>query len=280
MRAQLLGIGIASACLANPILAGPASVAPTTIHPGDPAVDGTIIKPYEVKWRVMGKAADGSVIQMGTWSDSTKVTVMDGREVLIRRQLWLHDKGAEGYVNVVDRKTLEPILSQHVNSGGTFRRYEFSADGKVVSYDQFPPPPPSDGSQPKPAIGMKMMNGTVSLSEPYYDFNAGMFGLLIAGFPLKGGYAARFPVFRSYDPKSEPAWIDYKVEGKESLTVSGVKKDAWLVVVNSPDTGEVITLDLVKDPPYVLRLRQPWNGRDWTFEMIDQQAPAAESKKN
>jgi len=239
-----------------------------TIHPGDPVVDGTVIKPYEVKWRVMGKAPDGSVIQMGTWSDSVKLAVMDGREVLIRRQLWLHDKGAEGYVNVVDHKTLEPILSQHVNSGGTFRRYEFSADGKRVAYEQFPPPPPADGSEPKPAIGLKMMQGVISLSEPFYDFNAGMFGLLLAGFPLQQGYTARFPVFRSYDPKAEPAWIDYEVKGKEKVSVRGELKDAWLVVAHSPDTQEVMTFDMVKEPPYILELRQPWNGRDWTFEMM------------
>ena len=124
-----------------------------------------------------------------------------------------------------------------------------------------------------------MVHGRIQLDRPYFDFNTGTFGLLLAAFPLKEGYSARFPVFRSYDPKAEPAWIDFEVKGKE-LAPAGPGKtvEAWLVVANSPDTNEVMTFDLVKEPPYIIRLRQPWQGRDWTFEMIPMETSAGKRK--
>jgi hypothetical protein len=250
---------------------------PATVLPGNAAVDGSFIQPYVTKWKVMGRAPDGSVIQMGTWSDATRIDRIKGREVLIRRQLWLHDKGAEGYYNIVDHKTMQPVLSQHVNSLGTYRRFEFGPDDKTVRYAQFQPRPPEPGK----ALPMNapMQQGALKLKEPYFDFNCGMFGLLIAGFPLKEGYSARFPVFRSYDPKVAPAWIDFTVKGKEVISAGPYKNlDTWLVVVNSPDTDEVITLNLAKVPPYVIELRQPWEGRDWTFEMVDVTTPPAAVK--
>ncbi len=44
--------------------------------------------------------------------------------------------------------------------------------------------------------------------------------------------------------------------------------DAWRVIVNSPATAEVMRFDLTREPPYIIRLRQEWAGRDWTFEMM------------
>jgi hypothetical protein len=250
------------------------AAAPVTIMPGDPAVDGRFIHPYATKWKVMGRGADGSVIQMGTWSDTTRIDRLNGREVLIRRQLWLHDKGAEGYYNIVDHKTMEPVLSQHVNSLGTYRRFEFGKDDRSVRYAQFQPSPPEAGKSLP--MNAPMQQGALKLKQPYFDFNCGMFGLLIAGFPLKEGYSARFPVFRSYDPKDVPAWVDFTVKGKETISAGPYKNlDTWLVVVNSPDTGEVMTLNIAKVPPYVIELRQPWDGRDWTFEMVDVTTPEA-----
>ena len=259
------------------LAASPATAAPVTVMPGDPAIDGSFIKSFVNKWKLVGRGPDGSVIEMGTWTDAARVATIEGREVILRKQIWIHDKGAEGYYNVVDHKTLEPIMSQYVNAGGLYRRMEFSADGKSVDY-QFSPQPPGEGVPAgKPfSLSNPMTKGKIVLDHPYFDFNTGMFGLLIAGFPLKQGYSARFPVFRSYDPKAEPAWIDFEVKGKEKVDAGpGKTVDAWLVVANSPDTEEVMTFDLIKEPPYIIRLRQPWQGRDWTFEMVEVPAKPA-----
>ena len=245
---------------------------PITVKVGDPSIDASFIRPYSTKWKVMGRAPDGSVVQMGIWTDATRVDTINGREVLLRRQAWIYDKGAEGYYNIVDHKTMAPVLSQHASSDGFYRRMEFGRDGKSVRYQMFLPPPPAQGKPMK--MSAPMRQGVIKLKRPCFDFNTGMFGLLIAGFPLKEGYAARFPVFRSYDPKAQPAWVDFEVKGKETVPAGiGKTMETWLVVVHSPDTGEVITLNLAKQAPYVIQLRQPWAGRDWTFEMIDVTTP-------
>jgi hypothetical protein len=252
-----------------------ANAAPVTVLPGDPAVDGSFIQPYLNKWKLVGRGSDGSVVEMGTWTDSARIDTLDGREVILRRQTWIHDRGAEGYYNVVDHRTLAPILSQYTNAGGLYRRLEFSRDGKSVLY-QHNPMPVGEGVSPGRGFRMSdpMEQGEIKLDRPYFDFNTGMFGLLIAGFPLKPGYSARFPVFRSYDPKAQPAWVDFEVKGKETVPAGpGKSVEAWLVVANSPDTEEVMTFDLVKEPPYIIRLRQAWQGRDWTFEMVEVPPP-------
>jgi hypothetical protein len=257
-------------------LSATATAAPITVMPGDPAVDGSFIKGYANKWKLVGRGADGSVVEMGTWTDSARVDTIDGREVLLRKQTWVHDRGAEGYYNVVDHKTMAPIVSQYVNAGGLYRRMEFSPDGKSVEFE-LSPQPPGEGVPPRKPLRLSdpMTHGKVQLSRPYFDFNTGMFGLLIAGFPLKEGYSARFPVFRSYDPKAEPAWIDFEVKGKEKVAAGpGKTVDAWFVVAHSPDTEEVMRFDLIKEAPYIIRLQQEWQGRDWTFEMIEVPPPA------
>jgi hypothetical protein len=246
-----------------------AAAVPVEVHPGDAAVDGRVIRPFRNKWRLVGRGTDGSVVEMGTWTDIASVETIDGRELIVRRQIWTHEKGAEGYLNLVDHRTLAPVLSQYVNAGGLYRRLEYSADGKAVHYQVTPMPGGEAPGAPPVRLWSPMKQGEIATAAPAFDFNTGMFGLLIAGFPLKEGYAARFPVFRSWDPAAEPAWIDFEVKGRENVQAGpGRTLDTWLVIVNSPETQEVMRFNLVTEPPYIIRLRQEWQGRDWTFEMM------------
>jgi hypothetical protein len=238
-----------------------------TVKVGDAAVDGSFIQPYKNKWKLVGTAPDGSVKEMGTWSDDTRVVDLEGRKVLKRRQSWNYGFGIETYINIVEQKTLTPVMSQYVNAGGLYYRFEYARDGKTVRY-QRSPQPQGDGSAPV-KISSPMEQGELVADMRVFDFNAGMFGLLIAGFPLKAGYSARFPVFNIAEPSKVPAWIDFRVDGKAMVAAGpGKQVEAWQVVANSPATGEVMRFDLVKQPPYIIRLRQEWQGRDWTFEMM------------
>ena len=40
---------------------------------------------------------------------------------------------------------------------------------------------------PEIPAGAKMVEGEIKTAEPYFDFNTGMFGLLIAAFPVAAG---------------------------------------------------------------------------------------------
>jgi hypothetical protein len=239
---------------------------PVTVSLGDKTVDGSFIQPYKNKWKLVGVAPDGSVKEMGTWSDDVQVADLDGRKVLKRRQSWNYGSGIETYINIVEEKTLTPILRQYVNSGGLYYRFEYGRDGKTVRYQRSPQP---EGDSGPVKISAPMEQGEIVTDVPVYDFNSGMFGLLIAGFPLKAGYTARFPVLNIPAPSKVPAWIDFRVEGKETVAAGpGKQVEAWLVVANSPATNEVMRFDLIKEAPYIIRLRQEWQGRDWTFEMM------------
>ncbi len=259
---------VASAAFAASIfLGGTATPESAAVSVGDAAVDASFIQPYANQWKLVGRGKDGSVIEMGTWSDRVALDDVGGRKVIRRRQIWIHDAGAEGYYNVVDAKTLAPVISQYTNAGGLYYRLEYDAAGTTVRY-QRSPQPANDPGLPKVDLSARMEQGEVKTAAPFFDFNSGMFGLLIAGFPLKAGYAARFPVFKSFDPGAEPAWIDFKVEGRETVAAGpGKTVEAWRVVVHSPATEETMTFDLTKEPPYIIRLQQAWMDRDWTFEM-------------
>ena len=252
------------AILASPVRA----IDPVTINPGDPQVDGSIIRPYHNSWRLVGRAADGSVVEMGIWTDDARIGTVNGREVILRRQIWVHSRGSEGYFNVVDHRTLAPVVSQYTNAGGIYYRVEYGADGRTVRY-QRSPQPQGEGNPTQRPLSSPMEQGQLQIPAPFFDFNSGMFGLLIVGFPLREGFHARFPVFRSYNPGVEPAWIDFEVRGRETVPAGpGRTLDTWLVVAHSPDTDEVMTFNLIKEAPYIIRLRQAWQGRDWTFEMM------------
>ena len=238
-----------------------------TVAVGDDVVDGNFIQPYKNKWKLVGKAPDGSTKEMGTWSDDAQVADMDGRKVIRRKQVWNYGSGIETYINFVDQKTLTPIMSQYVNAGGLYYRFEYASDGKTVRYQRSPMP--QDDPAKKFSISAPMEQGEIVADSRVYEFNAGMFGLLIVGFPLHEGYSARFPVFNTAEPGKAPAWVDFHVEGKEKVAAGpGKEVEAWLVVANSPATQEVMRFDLIKEPPYIIRLRQEWQGRDWTFEMM------------
>jgi hypothetical protein len=257
----------ATVALAALFLPGTSTAELRTLRLGDPEVDGSFIQPYTNRWKLVGKGADGSVIEMGVWIDKVGLDEIAGRKVIRRRQIWIHDKGAEGYYNVVDAKTLAPVLSQYTNAAGFYYRVEYDAADTTARYQRSPQP----GNEPGPLKldpAVPMRQGEIRTAAPYFDFNSGMFGLLVAGFPLTEGYAARFPVFRSFDPAEEPAWIDYRVERRETVPAGpGKTVEAWRVVVHSPATDETMIFDLTRDPPYIIRLQQAWMDRDWTFEM-------------
>lgn len=252
------------------VLAGSAQAEPKpeTVHVGDPVVDGSFIQPFSNQWKLVGNGADGSVVEMGVWTDRAVLDEIDGRKVVKRQQTWLHDKGGEGYLNIFDAKTMAPIVSQYVNAGGLYRRMEFNPAGTNVRYQMSPSPDPA-ADKPKIPAGAKMVEGEIKTAAPYFDFNTGMFGLLIAAFPLKQGYSARFPVFKSYAPAAEPDWVDFEVTGKEAVPAGpGKTVEAWRVVVHSPATDETMILHMTKEAPYIIRLQQAWMDRDWTFEMM------------
>lgn len=236
-------------------------------HAGDAAVAGDFIVPYKVKWKINGAASDGKTKDGGTWTDDVQIVKFHGRDVIQRKQVWNYVTGTETYVNLLDRKTMMPLLSEFTSTPGIYWRFEYSADGKTVRYQRSPPP--RDAPNGPYNIADPMEQGTVHPDVPVWDFNGGLWGLLLSAFPLEQGYAAKFPVFPLVEPNAKPVWVDFTVGEKRTLPAGpGKTAEGWTVVANSPATQEVMRFVLSKQPPYILELKQEWAGYDWTFEIV------------
>jgi len=232
--------------------AAPASE-PAVLKVGDPAVDGSIIKPFTNQWSMVFTKPDGASRNMGTWTDEVKVEAKNGRSVLTRTQTTTTKAGQGKYVNVVDHKTLAPISSEYTNTKGVFKHADF--DGAHVKFKHTAGTPDS-----------KMEEQEATLDPPPFDFNGGMYGLTIVGFPLKEGYSARFPAFNTEDGKIE--WTTYQVAGRRKVPAGpGKEVEAWIVNLHF-DSGVAMEFAMVKEAPYIIRLVQSDKNGTWTFEML------------
>lgn len=240
-------------------LAGAAADAPepSTVKVGDPAVDGSFIKPFKNAWNVVRFKPDGTPVVVGSWTDDVQVGEEKGRPVLKRVQ---HEKLPRGnfvMTNVVDRKTLAPILSDISNDKGYHMRLEF-VDPTHVKTEHVGGP----GAKP----GEPLKKEDLEISMPVYDFLGGMYGMLLVGFPLHEGYAAKFPIF--LDEGNKIDWLTFHVGAKESVAAGpGKKVDAYRVTTEQG--GFKMIFHLTKEPPHVIRLEETGpTGVRTVFEMM------------
>ncbi|HWS73202.1 MAG TPA: hypothetical protein VN605_13895 [Thermoanaerobaculia bacterium] len=230
--------------------------APETILPGDARVDGSIIRAAKQAWRMTATSPGGHRTDGGVWSDTIEILTRDGRSIIRRTQV---DRGPEGtttFVTETDRDKLTPIRAEVTNGAGFHQVWAFAVDHihAVVTA------PAKDGQTPK------TKESDVAIDQPVFDFDGGLFGLLVAGFPLQRDFSARFPVF---DPRHGVAWANYTVIGRERVPAGkGRKLHAWIVEVQDPVRVARIVFALTKEPPYVVRLQEVGEGKFWTFDLL------------
>jgi len=242
-----------------PALPGAAAGAsePVAVKVGDPAVDGSFIKPFKNAWNVVRFKPDGTPVVVGTWTDDVEVAQEKGRTVLKRVQ---HEKLPRGnfvMTNVVDQKTLAPILSDISNDKGYHMRLEF-VDPTHVKAEHVGGP----GAKP----GEPVKKEDLEVSMPVYDFLGGMYGMLLVGFPLHEGYSAKFHIF--LDEGNKIDWLTFRVGAKESVQAGpGKKVDAYRVTTEQG--GFKMIFHLTKEAPHVIRLEETGpTGVRTVFEMM------------
>ncbi len=225
---------------------------PVTVRPGDPAVDGSVIRPYTNKWKITQTGLSGKSVVRGTWSDQLEITTVNGKPAIKRTQIEALTERTVTNVNVVDPKTLAPIMSEISDTKGFFRHWDF--DGKKIDIKR--------SSEP---AGGEIKASSVTLDTPVFDFLGGMYGVLLVGFPLQTGYAAKFPIFD--DEKNAMGWISFTVGGKEQVQAGPDKKvEAWAVQTEAE--GFKMTFYLTKEPPYVIRLLQVGARGSLSYDML------------
>jgi len=210
-----------------------------TVHVGDGTLDGSFLKPYDNAWLYTVKLPDGQVRTQGIWSDHVQWTTVDGRRRMLRVQGTSFVTGASNVMlNVFDPATLAPVSSEIHNIDGTIFRRAF--DGVHVASVELANA--KDSTPPR----------RTELPEPVYDFNGGMYGLLMAALPLAEGLKGTIPAIADRDatPTAEP----FEVLREEEVAAGARGKvRAW--VVDSARPGKyTMRFWVTKAPPYIIRL--------------------------
>ena len=123
------------------------------------------------------------------------------------------------YLNVFDPKNMAPVYMDFKRSDtGEWAHRDF--DKAAVKYR-------------RGTAGNDKTNeaAELELKESVFDYNGGMYGILLAALPLKEGFKATFPTLS--EDHDELDWITVTV-GKQELTDAGPGKQvmAWPI-----DTG-------------------------------------------
>jgi hypothetical protein len=208
------------------------------VRVGDPLIDGSFIKPYKNLWRLTYTKPSGESIDAATWSDEVERLRLNGRTLLRRTQVAKYNRNGivMTTVNVFDPKTMAPVSRDFRDSRGPLKQIEF--DGRAIKY------------RGNSAPGGEVQEGAARLDVPVFDFYGGLWGLLLAAFPLKEGFTASLP---SLDESTETLrWATFRVARAEAVEAGpGRRVKAW--VVQTEDNGPM-TFWLTKEAPYVIKL--------------------------
>jgi hypothetical protein len=185
-----------------------------TVRVGSPALNGSFLRPYANLWRVTVTLPNGTVRDFGTSSDSVQ-RVRVGATPAFRRTQVATGPGdlADTTVNVFDAATLAPLADSMMRKGAHFRHRQFA--GTRVR-----------AGGPADSAG-RSAETELTLESSMFDFYGGMWGLLLAGLPLRAGYAATLPSI--YEFSDSVGWVSPRVVGRERLTVPHAGRvDAWV----------------------------------------------------
>ncbi|MGC2186703.1 MAG: hypothetical protein WA637_25790 [Terriglobales bacterium] len=220
------------------------AAAPLKLKLGDPSVDGSFLRPYKNAWKVVYAFPGKEPFLVGVWTDELTQVEANGRHLLQRTQMADYAKYniVTTYANVFDPKNMSPVSMDFKRSDtGEWAHRDF--DGALVKYRR--------GDSADPA---KTQTGQLKMEEPVFDYNGGMYGVLLATLPLKEGFKATFPTLS--EDRDELDWITFTV-GKQELVDAGPGKQvlAWPVDTEGNYANRSHSIFWVtKEPPYVIKL--------------------------
>ena len=245
-----LATGLFSLALAS------AGVQPTTtVRVGDGTLDGSFLVPYNNAWFYSVRFSDGRELPEGVWSDHMQWTVVNGKRAMLRVQGVSFISGASNVImNVFAPETLAPISSETHNIDGTVFKRTF--DGAHVTSVLLA----NTKDTKAPAVSL--------LPRAVYDFNGGMFGILMASLPLREGLRGTLPAVADHDDTltAEP----FEVLRQEDVDAGARGKvRAW--VVESARPGDyTMRFWVTKTAPYIIKLvmTDETHGRVLSWDMI------------
>ena len=242
------GVALALVALLTPptflYAQSPPSAPTEAVMVGDPRVDGSFLKPYKNAWKVVYAFPGKEPFLAGTWTDELAAVEINGRHLLKRIQMADYAKYniVTTYVNVFDPKTMAPIYMEFKRSDtGEWTRRDF--EKAQVKYQRR-----------NAADEAKTETGQFEMKEPIFDYNGGMYGILLAALPLKEGFKAKFPSLS--EDHDEIDWIGVVV-GKQELVEAGPGKQvmAWPIDTEGNYANKSHSIFwITKEVPYVIKL--------------------------
>ena len=228
------------ACASVAAVLVPISCAAESVSAANPvSFDGKILKPYQNAWNYTVTLPDGLAHPQGIWTDQLIKTKRDSRDVFVRIQGTVLVNGrTTSVINVFDPNTLRPISDQQsLKDGGVQKRTFLEASI----------------SSTRPDTGGVPAVSTKSLPSPIYDYYGGMYALLLATAPLRGGLSGSFTSIDEFS--DDPVSVEFHVVGRETVRagVSGGLVKAWKITAERPGQYD-LTAWVVQKPPYVIRL--------------------------
>src|SRR5215472_15900005 len=248
---------LVSALIAGAILCQACGAAemPVTVRVGDGTINGAFLHAYNNAWFYSVRFSDGHVVPEGIWSDHLQQTTVNGRQAMLRVQGVSFIRGVSNVtINVFDPQTLAPISSEAHNIDGTIFRRTF--DGTHVTSVTL-----ANANEIKNPVATE-------LPQPIYDFNGGMYGLLLASLPLHVGLKGTLPAIADHDfaLTAEP----FEVLRQETID-AGTRGSVRAWVVDSAHPGDfTMRFWLTKSAPYIIKLVMTdyTHGRVLTWDMI------------
>ena len=212
------------------------------IKVGDARITGSFLQPYKNAWKVVYEFPGKEPFLVGTWTDELSTVDVSGKHLLKRTQLADYAKYniVTSYVNIFDPKTMAPVSMDFKRSDtGEWAHRDFQ--GAQVRY-----------RRGESANDTK--TGQLVMPEPVFDYNGGLYGVLLAALPLREGLKATFPSLS--EDRDEMDQITITV-GKQELVDAGPGKQimAWRVDTEANYANKSHSIFWVtKEPPYVIKL--------------------------
>ena len=219
---------------------------------GSRSIDPGVLHPYTVRYKETIVSVQNIILERAIWTDQLQKISVDGHDAWRRHIEVVTPEGKfrETVDLIVDATTFAPLRTTEKNINGSM---EFSFGRTHLNGERVTQP-----NSPPRSIHAQF-------GEPAFDYYGGMMELFFALLPFKDGYRATFPaVMATTGPEADPKKIDWpiiEVKGEETLTVGGVKYQAWRVEANTQYGFYRVWVR--KEKPFVVRtiLLIPLGGR-------------------
>ena len=219
------------------------------------------MRPYTNIWKVT-IATKGHPKNVGTWSDQLSTRQVDGRQAFVRIQIFKIINGSTNtLITAFDAKNMRPFSSSLLTSDGDATLRSF-VPGKVQIVDA------SGSDRGVPTVHTKKVQADA------YDFNAGMYGILLVGLPLRAHLSGVFETYGQADASIEH--VSYTVQRQEQVEAKPHHfVRAWVVDAHYLDAHRAegdakMRFWITKLPPYIIKLVYdvPSEKQIWYYTMI------------